>query len=306
MSARLGFYALFSVLLAAILTVPAHPQSLTTGDITGLITDQSGAVIANATVTLKNNQTGATQNSNVNTQGVYRFSLLDPGSYTITVNASGFQPVDHVVHVSVGQASAVNIQLGVASAPTTVEVTAEGGVIQTENGNISTTFTPEQVQLVPNPGNDLSYLVQSSPGATMNTQAGYGNASTFGLPATSNLFTVNGQNENDPFLNLNNSGATNLLLGNNDVREATVVTNGYSGQHGTLGGANVNYVTKSGSNDFHGNALYWWNGRALNANSFFNNQNGAPRPFVNANQWAASFGGPIKKDKTFFFVDTEG
>src|SRR5437870_2551289 len=69
---------------------------------------------------------------------------------------------------------------------------------------------------------------------------------------------------------------------------------------------NVNYVTKSGSNNFHGNALYWWNGRALNANSFFNNQNGAPRPFNNANQWAASFGGPIKKDKTFFFVDTEG
>src|SRR3989441_11963184 len=69
---------------------------------------------------------------------------------------------------------------------------------------------------------------------------------------------------------------------------------------------NVNYVTKSGSNNFHGNALYWWNGRALNANSFFNNQNGAPRPFDNANQWAASFGGPIKKDKTFFFVDTEG
>lgn len=65
-------------------------------------------------------------------------------------------------------------------------------------------------------------------------------------------------------------------------------------------------MTKSGSNNFHGNALYWWNGRALNANGFFNNQNGAPRPFVNANQWAASFGGPIRKDKTFFFVDTEG
>ena len=128
----------------------------------------------------------------------------------------------------------------------------------------------------------------------------------YGLPATSNLFTLNGQNENDPFLNLNNSGATNLLLGNNDVREATVVTNGYSGQYGTLAGANVNYVTKSGSNSFHGNALYWWNGSALNANSFFNNQNGMPRPFDNANQWAASFGGPIKKGKTFFFIDTEG
>ena len=108
---------------------------------------------------------------------------------------------------------------------------------------------------------------------------GTGNFSAYGLPATSNLFTLNGQNENDPFLNLNNSGATNLLLGNNDVQEATVVTNGYSGQYGTLAGANVNYVTKSGGNSFHGNALYWWNGDILNANSYFNNQNGAPRPF---------------------------
>ena len=308
MSARLGFCALFSTLLAAILTVPAHPQSLTTGDITGLVTDQSGAVIANATATLKNNQTGATQNSNVNTQGVYRFSLLDPGSYTITVNASGFQPVDQVVHVSVGQASAVNIQLGVASAPTTVEVTAEGGVVQTENGNISTTFTPEQVQLVPNPGNDLSYLVQSAPGAVMNTQAGYGNSSTFGLPATSNLFTINGMNENDPFLNLNNSGATNLLLGLNDVREATVVNNGYSTEYGGLAGANVNFVTRSGSNDFHGNANYFWNGRIMNGNNWFNNHSipRVTRAFDNANQWSAALGGPVIHDKTFFFVDYEG
>ena len=150
------------------------------------------------------------------------------------------------------------------------------------------------------------YIAQTAPGVVQNTQGGNGNFSAYGLPATSNLFTLNGQNENDPFLNLNNSGATNLLLGNNDVGEATVVTNGYSGQYGTLAGANVNYATTSGSNNFHGNALYWWNGRALNANGFFNNQNGAPRPFVNANQWAASFGGPIRKDKTFFFVDTEG
>src|SRR4029077_13133193 len=167
-----------------------------------------------------------------------------------------------------------------------VEVTAEGGVIQTQNGNISTTFTPEQVALVPNPGNDLSYIVQTAPGAVMNTQAGFGNSSTFGLPATSNLFTVNGMNENDPFLNLNNSGATNLLLGQNDVQEATVVNNGYSTQYGGLAGANVNYVTKSGTNNFHGNANYFWNGRTMNANNWFNNLNGVARPFDNVNQWA--------------------
>src|SRR5207249_4806635 len=173
---------------------------------------------------------------------------------------------------------------------------------------------PEQVQLVPNPGNDLSYIVQSSPGAVMNTQAGYGNSATFGLPATSNLFTVNGMNENDPFLNLNNSGATNLLLGQNDVQEVSVVNNGYSTQYGGLAGANVNYVTKSGTNRFHGGVNYFWNGRVLNANSWFHKQSQLSQtpaqpnkqPFDNANQWSASLGGPIVKDKTFFFVDYEG
>src|ERR1700752_1338928 len=208
--------------------------------------------------------------------------------------------------VTIDQATTLNIVLSLGGATSTVEVTSDAPLLQSENADLSTTISEQQVALVPNPGNDLSYIVQTAPGAVMNTQAGYGNSATYGLPATSNLFTLNGQNENDPFLNLNNSGATNLLLGKNDVREATVVTNGYSGQYGTLAGANVNYVTKSGSNNFHGNALYWWNVRTLNANSYFNNQNGAPRPFVNANQWAASFGGPIKKDKTFFFVDTEG
>jgi hypothetical protein len=104
---------------------------------------------------------------------------------------------------------------------------------------------------------------------------------------------------------LNNSGATNLLLGINDVQEATVVNNGYSPQYGGLVGANVNYVTKSGTNKFHGNANYFWNGRTMNANNWFNNFNGVARPFDNYNQWSASLGGPIIHDKTFFFVNYE-
>ena len=103
----------------------------------------------------------------------------------------------------------------------------------------------------------------------MNTGSGYGNFSSFGVSATSNLFTLNGMYDNDPFLNLNNSGATNLLLGQNEVAEATVVTNGYSGQYGGFIGANVNYITKSGSNNWHGNANYFWNGRVMNANNYF-------------------------------------
>src|SRR3954467_155979 len=285
---------------------PAVAQSLTTGGVTGTVTDPSGAAVPNATVTLKNNDTGATSNTTTTSTGAYRFPLLNPGRYSVSIAAQGFQGVQQNVAVAVGQSSTVDVNLQVASAATTVEVTAQGGVLQTDNGNVSTTVSPEIVEEMPNPGNDLSYYMQTAPGATMNTQGGYGNSATFGISATSNLFTVDGMNENDPFLNLNNSGATNLLLGANDIQTATVVNNGYSGEYGTLAGANVNYVTKSGTNKFHGNAQYFWNGSVLNANEWFLNNTGTPRSFDNANQWAASIGGPIVKDKTFFFLNTEG
>ena len=306
MSNRYLLLCAFACLLVALLTHAALSQSLTSGDVAGVVTDPSGAAIPNAAVTLKNNATGATQTHSTNDQGSYRFSLLSPGEYTISVSASNFQASQQSTSVSVGQTTTLNVQVQLSSATQTVEVNAGGDVVQTQNADLTTSFSAEQISQVPNPGNDLSYIVQTSPGAVMNTQGGYGNASTFGLPATSNLFTVDGMDENDPFLNLNNSGATNLLLGQNDIDQATVVNNGYSGEYGGLAGANVNYVTKSGSDKWHGNAIYWWNGRAMNANNYFNDQTGTPRPFDNANQWAASFGGPIRKDKTFFFINTEG
>lgn len=301
---RVALLSLLTVLLG--LPIAALGQSLTTGGITGTVTDPSGAALPSATVTLKNQDTGTTQTSTTNSTGAYRFSLINPGNYNVSAAAQGFQGSAQSVSVAVGQASTVNIKMQVATASQTVEVTAQEGAIQTDNGNVSATITPEIVANMPNPGNDLTYYVQTAPGATMNTQGGYGNSATYGISATSNLFTVDGMNENDPFLNLSNSGATNLMLGSNDVQTASIVNNGYTGEYGTLAGANVNFVTKSGTNKFHGNAEYFWNGSSLDANDWFNNNTGTPRPFVNANQWAASVGGPIVKDKTFFFVDTEG
>ena len=142
----------------------------------------------------------------------------------------------------------------------------------------------------------------------MNTGQGYGNFSANGLPATSNLFTVNGENDMDPYLNLNNSGATNLTLGKNEIAGSDRHhSNAYSGQYGQQAGAQVNYVTKSGTNQYHGDVFYEWTGRALDANDWFNNHTVpvTPRPFANNNEWGANFGGPIKKDKLFFFVDYE-
>lgn len=299
-------YCVFTLLIATFLTTLAMSQSLTSGDITGVVTDPSGAVISGANVTLTSNATHAQQTQTTSAQGAYRFSLLPPGSYTLSIAAQNLQTSKQTATVTVGQATTLNVQLQLGSTTETVEVSGEGGVVQADTADLSTSYSPEQIAQVPNPGNDLSYVVQTAPGATMNTQGGYGNAATYGLPATSNLFTVDGMNENDPFLNLNNSGATNLLLGQNDIQVATVVNNGYSGEYGGLAGANVNYVTKSGSNDWHGNTIYWWNGRTMNANNYFNNQTGTPRAFDNVNQWAASLGGPIRKDSTFFFINTEG
>lgn len=204
---------LFSGLLCALLAIPAWGQSLTSGDIAGTVLDPSGAAVSNATVTLNNKDTGAQQTTSTTATGAYRFALLNPGNYSISVTAPGFQTMEQEAVVSVGQASTVNLKLSVATSSTTVEVTAGGNAVQTENGNVSTTITPETIANMPNPGNDLTYYVQTAPGATMNTQAGYGNSAMFGISGTSNLFTVDGMNENDPFLNLSNSGATNLLLG---------------------------------------------------------------------------------------------
>lgn len=295
--------------LFTLVAAVAFAQSTTSGDITGVITDPSGAVVTNAKVTATSDATGEAHTANTNAQGFYRFSFLKPGTYTVAASAAGFQATSRKVQVGVGQAASANIAMAVSTATTTVEVTTSP--LQLDNGDLSTSFSTQQISAVPNPGNDLSAVAQTAPGAIMNTQAGFGNFSTFGLPGTSNLFTLNGQNDNDPFLNLNNSGATNLLLGTNDVQEATVTNNGYSGQYGQLAGSQINYISKSGENTFHGNAIYFWNGRVLNANDYLNNlaiagSPSTPRPFDNVNQWAVSLGGPIKKDKTFFFWNYEG
>ncbi|HWY58920.1 MAG TPA: carboxypeptidase-like regulatory domain-containing protein [Terriglobales bacterium] len=308
-------FAILLFVLAAMSQVWA--QTTTTGDISGVVTDPTGAVIPNASVTLKNIDTGGSQSATTNAQGSYRFALLSPGNYSVTANATGFQPVTQRVSVALGSSASGNLQLSLSSSSTTVEVSGQTTAVETDNANLNTNFSPEQVALLPNPGNDISAVALTSPGAVMNTAGGStfggGNFELYGLPATSNLFTVDGSNYNDPYFNINNSGATNLSLGLNDVQESAVVANGYSGSYGGLAGANINYVTKSGSNAFHGNAEYWWNGRVMDANNYFRNQANAlagsdvsPRPFVNANQWAGSIGGPIKKDKAFFFFDYEG
>lgn len=310
LSRRRPFLAVaLSFSITAILNIycpPLFAQNNTSGDIAGSVTDPTGATIPGAKVTIVDKATGASQVLTSGSNGNFRVSLLKPDSYTVAVTMAGFQSITLTIAVTPGQIAQADVKLPVGSSTTSVEVAATEPLLHTEDADLTTSFTQEQVQNLPNPGNDLTFIAQTSPGAIMNTQSGYGNFSAFGLPATSNTFTVNGGYENDPFLNLSNSGASNLLLGNNDVSEVTVTSNAYSAQFGGLGATQVNEISRSGANSFHGDATWWWNGSVLNGNDYFNNLAGTPRPRSNANQWAGAFSGPIRKDKTFFFFNTEG
>jgi hypothetical protein len=308
------FAVIFALFFVFLFATPARGQSLIAGDLAGQVVDPSKALVVDADVLLKNKETGATEQGKTNTEGYFHFSLLKPGNYEVTVTKGGFAKVTQNATVDVGKTTSITVSLEISSTTASIEVTTTPELISTDTAP-STTFTQQEVQLLPNPGGDITNIAFTSPGVVVainqSGMNGYGNFTANGLPATSNLFTTNGENNMDPYFNINNSGATNLTLGSNEVQEVSVITNPYSGQYGQLSGAQVSYITKSGTNDFHGNAQYWWNGRYMNANDFFNKwQTPAgvanPAPFGNANQWATSVGGPIIKNKTFFFADYEG
>jgi Carboxypeptidase regulatory-like domain len=308
--------ALLAVMALIVPTVVVG-QGITSGAVTGVVTDASNAVVPNATVTLKSEESGAVLTQTTGATGTFNFTLLKPGSYRVSLSQQGFRAVAEKVDVALGQTSTANIKLEVGSTSETLEVTSEAPLLQTEDANISTTFNAAQIQELPAPGGDITSYAQTAPGVLMNTGGSYGNFSAFGLPATSNLFTLNGNDENDPFLNLNNSGSSNLLLGQNEVQEVAVVSNGYTAQYGRQAGVQVDYTTKSGSNALHGDAAFWFNSSMFNANDWFQKNNELQglsqgldtpnkQPFAVNHMWAGSVGGPIVKDKLFFYVDQEG
>ena len=310
----LKLLVLFFLVLLSVLD--SRAQTTTSGGLTGVVSDPSHAVVPDAVVDLKGTAKGTMQTAKTDGDGVYRFFFLSPGSYTLAVSHEGFREERQDVNVLLGPPGTRNITLEIAGGNATVKVTDEMPLLQGENGDVSTTMSLLQISQVPNPGNDLTYIAQTAPGAIMNTDSigqltpagnsGIGNLSMLGMPGTSNLFIINGMNNNNILVNTNNSGVLGMMLGQNEMQEATIASNGYSAQFGGAAGASISYLTKSGGNDFHGNAAYYWNGSALNANDWIDNAQGNPRPFDIANQWAGSFGGPILKDKLFFFFDTEG
>ena len=281
----------------------AGAQSSTTGLIAGVVTDSSGSMVTGAQVTLTNLATSATQHQMTSSSGTYRFSFVPPANYTITVSQPGFEHVSRAVDVSIGVGLTANFTLAVARASTSVEVSGSTSIIDVQDADVSTNFSRKQIEVMPNSGQDITMIGETAPGATTNTSQGKGSYSFYGLGATANMFTVNGMDQTTMYNNRNGSGATNLTLGVNEIATATVVTNAYSGQYGRLAGSQVDYVTRSGTNAWHGNLLYDWNGRVMNANNYFNKQKGTGRSFDNVNQGAGSASGPIFKNHMFFFAD---
>jgi len=298
---------LFAVLLLTVSGLnQLSGQTTTSGALTGVVTDQSNAVVLGADVEIQNNSKGTTQSTKTDREGVYRFFFLAPSRYTLKIAHDGFQNEVRGVTVLLGPPGTVNVTLRIAKASSEVTVTDDAPLVHAENGDVSTTMNQQQISEVPNPGNDLTYIAQASPGVVMDTDMTGSAFSILGMSGLSYQFTIDGVSDNENSVNANMGGVFFSLLGQNQVQEATVQTTGYSGRFGGSAGGNISYLTKSGTTEFHGNAQFYWNGTVLNANQWFQNALGKPRPFDLADQWAGSLGGPVRKEKLFFFLDTEG
>ena len=304
-------------LLQCLLAAAAFGQGETTSSIVGQVTDATSAAIPAATVKITNRENGSEREAKTDDEGRFNFTQLKPGAYSVRVEAHGFDPQqnDNVLS-ALGQKQTVNFVLKVAQSMQTVEVSAAPPLLNPENANTSANLSAPALENLPNPGGDLTYPLQFAAGALINTAGsgndfvgssnGYGNVQFNGLPALSNGYIVDGLETNDPLTNLNSGLSTNLVLGLNSISEVTVNTLSYSVDQGRYGAAQVNYVTKSGANQFHGNLYEIWNGSLLNAADYFTNATpGNHKPRSAVNHFGGSLGGPILHDKLFFFFDSE-
>src|SRR5580700_4618896 len=306
-----------ATVLAAFLTVPLWGQGETTSAIGGSVTDVTGAAIPAARVALMSIDNGMKRTMKVDDNGRFNFPQLKPGPYSVKVEADQFEAQENrSAMAGLGQRQTVDFTLKVAASNQTVTVSEGAPLVNPQNANTSTTLSTRALEDLPNPGGDLTYPLQFAAGALINTAGsgndfvggtnGYGNVQFNGLPSLSNGYVVDGLETNDPLTNLNSGLSTNLVLGLNSIAEVTVNTVSYAVDQGRYGASQVNYVTKSGANQFHGNLYEVWNGSKLNAADFFTNATfGNHKPRSTENHFGGSLGGPIVHDKLFFFFDSE-
>lgn len=302
-----------------VLTAPLLGQSFT-GQIFGLVTDPSGAIIPSAQITVTDLQRNTTFKAVSNETGLYLVTQLQPGTYSVTAEHTGFRKwVHHQIPLTTQQRATVNIVMEVGSVADEMQVTGEAQLIESDTSTLSGFVENKRILDLPLNGRNIYQLAALVPGVFMVRQTG-GVAETF----TANRFIVNGGQESTSDIildgvtatvshNITNIPAVSAVPSVEGIQEFRIQTNAYAAEFGRSGGGLVTLVTKSGTNTLHGSVYEFFRNSKLDANNFFQNRNGRPLASFNRNQFGGSVGGPILipklydgKDRTFFFANYEG
>jgi len=289
--------------------LPAAAQTFT-GSLRGVVGDRSGAVIPDASVTVTNKSTGESRTAATNRQGEYVFPDLSAGVYDVRIKQASFKEfVSKGVEVHVSSATVVDATLEVGSATEQVTVEASAVQVETSTGAVGNVVEGNEVRELPLNGRSFAQLTQLMPGVS--PQANFDSKdkgllagvdfSVDGNSTTANVFNVDGVNNNDV-----GSNRTILVYPSIDsIQEFKILRNSYGPEYGQASGAVINIITRGGSNQFHGGVYYFGRNDVLNAADFFNNLNKIPKDKLRRNDYGYNVGGPIKKDKLFFFWSQE-
>jgi len=291
------------------MTPMTQAQTATTGQIIGVVKDPSGAVLTGAKITLTSDA-GVRRETTTGGSGRYTFALLDPGAYRLEVTLSGFASVQlEGIAVKITESSVVDVALKVAGAPTTVSVTGEAPLVQTESSARGSVIEQDQIRQLPLPTRNFQQLLTLTAGTSgpvqSSSELGRGAAPIYvnGSRSTSNSVIINGTDANS----IGTGSTPNLAVPATDsLDEFIVQTSQYDASQGRVAGGVVAAVTKSGTNAIHGNAYEFFRNTSLDANNFFLNRSGVPRPPYQRNQFGGTLGGPMIKDRVFFFLSYQG
>ena len=310
---------IFLALVCAIGICAQSALAQGTADILGTVTDNSGAVLPNAKVTIKSLDTGLERTVQTSGSGDYSFTLVPVGNYAVTVEAQGFKMFNEPkLTLASGDRTRVDAKMQVGEITQTLEVSAQATALQTDRSAVTGLVTTKAVEDLPVNGRNFMRLVQLAPGASESVQSSLGGGARPDDRRQTSVVSANGQTDSannfllDGMDNNERAIATIIVKPSIDaLQEVKVDTNMYSAEMGRAGGAVINMITKSGTNAFHGTIFEFLRNDLFDAKNFFNvPQAGNPlagvKPEFRQNQFGGSIGGPIKKDKTFFFADYEG